>query len=71
MKRIALIRRISMAAHAAGRTWGLVRQGSSHEIWRLGGRLSTIPRPREITEVTATAIMLALEAELGEGWWRR
>jgi YcfA-like protein. len=70
MKRIALIRRIGIAARAADLTWGLVRQGSAHEVWRLDGRQITIPRHREINEVTARAIMRALEAELGDGWWR-
>jgi len=65
-----LIGRVADAAHAAGRTWVLVRQGSAHELWRLDDRRITIPRHREINEVTALAIMRALEAELGEGWWR-
>jgi len=30
----------------------------------------TIPRHREINELTALAVERLLEAELGEGWWR-
>jgi mRNA interferase HicA len=71
MKRSELILRIRVAARAADLRWELVRQGSSHEVWRLGGQQITIPRHREINEVTATAIMRDLETELGDGWWRR
>ena len=70
MKRRELIGRLGDAARVGGRTWALVRQGSEHEVWRLEDRRITIPRHREINEVTAQAIMRALEAELGEGWWR-
>jgi hypothetical protein len=34
------------------------------------GTLVTVPRHREINELTALAIERLLEAELGEGWWR-
>ena len=70
MKRVDLIRRIGVAARDAGLTWSLVRQGSKHELWELGGRQITIPRHREINEITARAIVRALEAELGERWWQ-
>ncbi len=71
MKRTELTRRIRLAARAADLTWELVRQESAHEVWRLAGRRITIPRHREINEVTATAIMRDLQTELGDGWWRR
>ncbi len=71
MKRSELILRIRIEARGAGLAWELMRQGSAHEVWRLGGRQITIPRHREINEVTATAIMRQLETELGDGWWRR
>ncbi|OGO55663.1 MAG: hypothetical protein A2Z32_03210 [Chloroflexi bacterium RBG_16_69_14] len=70
MKRRELIGRIGESARIAGLTWALVRQGSAHEVWRLGDRQIAIPRHREINELTAQAIVRALEAELGEGWWR-
>jgi mRNA interferase HicA len=70
VKRSELIRRIRTAAHAANVSWEFVRQGSAHEVWRLGRRQITVPRHREINEVTATAIMRDLETELGDGWWR-
>lgn len=70
MKRVDLIRRIGVAARDASLSWSLVRQGSAHEVWDLGGRQVTIPRHREINEITARAIMRALEAELGERWWQ-
>jgi hypothetical protein len=71
VKRSDLTRRIRIAARAADLRWEVVRQGSAHEVWRLGGRQIAIPRHREINEVTATAIMRDLETELGDGWWRR
>ena len=71
MKRSELILRIRIAARAADLAWELVRQGSAHEVWRLGAQQITIPRHREINEVTATSIMRDLETELGDGWWRR
>jgi hypothetical protein len=71
MKRTDLTRRIRVAARSADLTWELVRHGSAQEVWRLGGRRITIPRHREINEVTAMAIMRDLETELGDGWWRR
>jgi muconolactone delta-isomerase len=71
VKRSELIRRIRTAARSADLSWELVRQGSAHEVWRLDGRQITIPRHREINEVTATAIMRDVETELGDGWWRR
>jgi hypothetical protein len=71
VKRSKLIRRIRTAARSADLKWELVRQGSAHEVWRIGGRQFTIPRHREINEVTAMAIMRDLETELGDGWWRR
>jgi Asp-tRNA(Asn)/Glu-tRNA(Gln) amidotransferase A subunit family amidase len=40
-------------------------------IWQCGVTKVTIPRHREINELTAGAIFRALEDELGRGWWRR
>ena len=71
MKRRDLIRRVGEAARAADRSWVLIREGAEHEVWGLNAKLVTIPRHREINEVTARAIFEALESELGEGWWRR
>ena len=62
--------RIAEAARTTGRIWVLVRQGAAHEVWRLDDRRIAIPRHRDINEVPALAIMRALEADLGEGWWR-
>jgi mRNA interferase HicA len=70
MKRRELLRRLADAAGEAGLAWELVRQGSSHELWRCGGALVTVPRHREINDLTALGICRALETELGEGWWR-
>ena len=71
MKHRDLIGRIAAAARGADRTFKLLRQGREHEVWELGGVRVTIPRHREINQVTAMTIMRAFAAELGEGWWRQ
>lgn len=70
MKRRALIARIRTAAAERHIACELVRQGSQHEFWEVGGLRFTIPRHREINEWTAEAIMRDLEPILGEDWWR-
>ena len=40
-------------------------------MWQCGGTKVTIPRHREVNELTAQAIFKTLESELGRGWWRR
>jgi len=69
MKRRDLLQKIDDAARARGRIWHLVRQGAEHEVWALGGRQITIPRHREIKELTARAILRQLEEEFGRRWW--
>jgi mRNA interferase HicA len=71
MKRTVLIRRIGKAAKRTGAAWTLVRQGGNHEIWSCASTMVTIPRHREINELTAQGIMGDLEAVLGKGWWRK
>jgi len=70
MKRRALIQRIRMAAAGQGASCLLIRQGSRHEFWDVGGVRLSIPRHRDINDWTAEAIMRDLEPVLGEGWWR-
>ena len=43
---------------------GATRSGSA------GEPKVTIPRHREINEITAQGIFTTLEAELGLGWWK-
>jgi hypothetical protein len=71
VKKGDLKRRIKRAADAQGKEWRLVRQGGRHEVWQCGGTKITIPRHREINQLTAEAIFRDLEADLGRGWWRR
>ena len=71
MKRRDLVLRITETARGAGLLFRLIRQSAEHELWELGGTRITIPRHREINQVTAVSIMKAFEAELGKGWWRR
>lgn len=70
MKRDALLRKIRKAASGAGIAFGEVREGSEHSIFRCGATSVSIPRHREINELTARRIQRDLEAELGKGWWR-
>lgn len=37
--------------------WWMDRQGGSHEVWTNGIRVTTVPRHREINELTAKAIL--------------
>jgi hypothetical protein len=69
VKRRDLLQKIGQAARATGRTWHLERQGAEHEVWALSGRQITIPRHREIKEITARAILRQLEEEFGRRWW--
>jgi hypothetical protein len=64
------MRRIARSAREAGIEWARERQGSRHEVWRCGSTRVIIPRHREINELTAGALLRALEPELGRGWWR-
>ena len=50
--------------------WRMLRQGASHEVWDLDGLRVTIPRHREVNEVTAGKILRLLEELLGPGWLR-
>ena len=70
MKRGALVKRIRAAAAVRDMALVLIRQGSRHEFWELGGFRFAVPRHRDINEWTAKAIMRDLEPMLGEDWWR-
>jgi hypothetical protein len=70
VKRQVLISQIGEAAKRASTTWLLVREGKSHEIWQCGSTKVSIPRHREINELTAQGIWKELQAELGERWWQ-
>jgi hypothetical protein len=70
MKQRDLTKRIAQAAASNNCTWELVRQGAEHEIWACNGQRVSIPRHREINELTAQSIMKSLNDQLGEGWWR-
>jgi hypothetical protein len=69
VKRRELLQKIGEAAGTRGRVWRLDRQGADHEVWALDGREITIPRHREIKELTARAILRQLEEEFGRRWW--
>jgi mRNA interferase HicA len=70
MKRVALIGKIGKASSHQGKDWTLSRQGARHEVWVCGATTVTIPRHRDINEMTAKAIQKQLESELGAAWWK-
>lgn len=71
MKRQELLKRIAEAAAAKSVEWERARSGGQHDVFRLGDSVQvSIPRHREINELTARAILKAAAPELGEEWWR-
>jgi mRNA interferase HicA len=71
VKRDDLLRKISKAARKQDLRLQLVREGGNHSIYRCGSQRVTVPRHREINEMTANGIMTDLEGVLGEGWWKQ
>jgi hypothetical protein len=71
VKKSHLLGRIGLEADATGKAWQLIRQGHSHEIWRCGAAQISVPRHREINELTAIRIFKNLEGELGSDWWKK
>jgi mRNA interferase HicA len=70
MKRRQLVATVQARAKSSGRGWTPERRGGRHDLWRCGSTVVTIPRHREINELTALGIFKSLEQELGENWWR-
>lgn len=71
MKREVLVKTMAKAADGKGVEWVFVRSGGQHDIYRLGGSIQiSIPRHREINELTARSILKAGEAEFGEDRWQ-
>jgi hypothetical protein len=52
-------------------SWNSYARAAKNTIYRCGSQLVTVPRHREINEMTAIGIMADLEAELGKGWWKK
>jgi mRNA interferase HicA len=70
MRRRELVAKVQARARLRGREWSLDRRGGRHDLWRCGQTVVTIPRHREINELTALGILKSLQQELGENWWR-
>jgi len=49
--------------------WHLHRQGSSHEVWTNGEHIITVPRHKEIREITARMILRAATMNRGSRKW--
>lgn len=60
MKRADLLTLISKAAADAGCDFEFVRQGGNHSIYRYGSKKFTVPRHKEINELTARGILRTL-----------
>jgi mRNA interferase HicA len=69
VKRRDLLRMVALAARISGLPWERICEGAAHEVWALDGRRITIPRHREINELTARAILRGFEPEFGRRWW--
>ena len=69
-KRKDIIKKIRKEAKTQGVTWDLAREGSNHEVYRLGSTMIPIPRHTEIGEGLTEQIYKQAEAELGRRWWR-
>ena len=70
LKRTTLLKRIAKAASEAGVKLDLVREGGEHSVYQCGVERFTVPRHREVNELTALGILRHLESEFGSGWWR-
>lgn len=70
MKRADLIRTIREGAKAAGFAIELARDDGDHEWWVVDGLGFSVPRHRELNELTVRSILKRLEPKLGEEWWR-
>ena len=62
MKRTALMKQVREIAKSQGAEVEL-REGGSHTVVRVAGRQATVPRHREINELTAKAILKTLKGE--------
>ena len=67
MRKRDLIRRLRRIAKAAELDMEFVREGASHELWRIGDERIVVPRHREINERTATAIIKKVEEVTAHG----
>ena len=51
MKKVDLCRKLAECG------WFLLRQGGDHEVWSNGVKKTSVPRHREINELTAKGIL--------------
>lgn len=71
MKRRDLIKKIEREAAAKGVTWKFMRQGSRHELYRLGSKMIPIERHTELDNSYAEMVYRECADVLGRGWWRK
>jgi mRNA interferase HicA len=57
VKRVDLLKRAKRAAAKNGHTFTFVRPGGKHDIYVAGGQEVSVPRHREINELTAASIL--------------
>ena len=70
-KRTDVLKSIKQGAKFRDIRFRLLRYGSKHDVWDLGGQRITVPRHTEIEEKLAKAIFAQCEETLGKDWWRR
>lgn len=61
MRRADLIKRLREVATSKDEELLLVREGARHTIYRVGDRQVSVPRHREINDLTAQGILKAAE----------
>lgn len=57
MKQVDLIKRLRQIAKVNGGTAEIVRSSGGHDMWSVAGVLVSVPRHREINELTAKSII--------------
>lgn len=70
-KRRELIKKIAVAAKAAGVDWSWDHEGGDHTIYKLDGVTIPIKRQNEFGNRYAEIVYKECEVKLGKGWWRK
>lgn len=65
MKKTDLTKQLAELAKNKSVVFEKLREGANHEVWAFNGRRISIPRHREINEITAQAILGTAEETLG------
>jgi len=55
--KLAAVKKRDLAAALGAAGWWFLREGGSHEVWTNGVDTLTVPRHREVNELTAAGIL--------------